>query len=476
MVLELQQHLKLSQQLVMTPQLQQAIKLLQLSRIELAEIVQQELEENPFLEEIEHLAQKNEGVEAHKEMQNNEELDMKSLLQLNTEWEDYLGEFSSTAKQAKATHEVQEDVYVLEARNTTSDTLSGHLLWQLHLSKLSKDDIEIGEYIIGNLSNTGYFDNTVEEVACALNVAVEDVERVLHLIQRFDPIGIAARSIRECLLIQLEVLRYDRDPILVAIIKDHLENLEQKKYKTIIKKVGISMEDLKEYLDIICMLDPKPGASFTSDDTMYIVPDIYVYQYNNDFHIILNEDGLPNVQLSNAYSDTIFNSTNDSEKQFLQDKIRSASWLIRSLHQRQRTLHRVMESILRHQRAFFEEGPTKLKPLVLRDIADDTGMHESTVSRITTNKFVATAHGIYELKYFFNSAIEIEDGNQIGSESVKALIKKFITEEDSKNPLSDEKIVELLKEELHIQIARRTVAKYRIALNIPSSLKRKTFF
>lgn len=475
MGLELRQHLKLSQQLVMTPQLQQAIKLLQLSRAELVEAVQQELQENPFLEEVEQNFVV-EGVEAHKEVMNNKDVAIDSIVEVTAEWEDYLGEFSSTSKTQNYLAEFPEDLQQIEGRYSKSTTLEGHLSWQLRLTQLTSKQMLIGEHIIGNLSNIGYLESSLEEIGAITQSSIEEVEYVLHIIQRFDPVGIAARSPQECLLIQLNILRYDRDEILVDLVSKHLENLENKKYKFVAKKLGITIEELKEYLDIIQMLDPIPGASYITEDTLYITPDIYVYRYNEDLHILLNEDGLPNIQLSNEYSDDLLYNSSEKDKVFLQDKIRAASWLIRSLQQRQKTLHKVMESILRYQRPFFEEGPTKLRPLILRDIADDIGMHESTVSRITTNKFVATSYGIYELKYFFNSAIEIDNGKQIGSESVKALIQKLIIEEDKYNPLSDERIVELLKDRLQINIARRTVAKYRIALNIPSSLKRKAFF
>ena len=235
------------------------------------------------------------------------------------------------------------------------------------------------------------------------------------------------------------------------------------------------MEGLREYLDIIQSLEPLPGASFDSSEPTYVSPDVFVYSVGDEFVILLNEEGLPHLQLSSMLRDGV-PSCNEKEKDYVSEKIRSASWLIRSLYQRQRTLYKVVESIVKHQQPFFRDGVTKLAPLILKDIADDIGMHESTVSRITTNKYVATPHGIFELKFFFNSGLELDDGSQVGSESVKALIKKFIAAEDPKSPLSDERLGELLKEQLKVNIARRTVAKYRTALNIPSSSKRKEHF
>ncbi|MGL4722080.1 MAG: RNA polymerase factor sigma-54 [Desulfovibrionaceae bacterium] len=477
MALELRQNLKLSQQLVMTPQLQQAIKLLQLSRVELVEAVQQELEENPFLEEAIEKPLSEGDLDIHKEVQNMGDADISSVIETMAEWEDYLGDFSSAPKSMQNySTEISDDLQNAETRCSYRPSLEGHLMWQLRLADISDKEIIIGEYIIGNLSHTGYLELPTEVIAKDLCFSLEAVHAVLERIHFFDPIGIAASSPEECLLLQLQALQYDSDITLVRLVTEHLSDLEKKKYKIIMRSLSLNMDKLKEYLEIIQILDPMPGASFIHEETAYVTPDVYVCKYGEEFHIHLNEEGLPHLRISEHYDEKVFDRTTEEEKGFLQDKVRSASWLIRSLHQRQKTLHKVMESIVKYQYPFFEEGPTKLRPLVLRDIADDIGMHESTVSRITTNKFVATSHGIYELKYFFNSAIDVDNGNQIGSESVKALIKRMVAEENPKSPLSDEKIVDLLKERLNINIARRTVAKYRIALDIPSSLKRKDFF
>jgi len=288
-------------------------------------------------------------------------------------------------------------------------------------------------------------------------------------------VGVAARSVQECLLVQMEVLKYDRDPILVSLVRDHLEDLEKHRYKPLTKKFRISMEDLKEYLDVIQTLEPMPGAHFSSNDPQFVSPDVFVYKHGQDFVIVLNEDGFPRLQLNSFYVENAKAKT-PTEKDYFQDKVRSAEWLMKSLYQRQRTLYKVMESIVRFQRDFFEVGVTKLKPLILKEVAEDIGMHESTVSRITTSKYVATPHGIFELKFFFNSALDLDDGTQVGSESVKALIKQLINEENPKKPLSDEQIGEILKQKLEVNIARRTVAKYRTAMNIESSSKRKQVF
>lgn len=474
MALELRQQLKLAQQLVMTPQLQQAIKLLQLSRLELLETVQQELLENPFLEESHGDDAAQEHVEDRRESDAEEAYD-KDLAK-DADWEDYLGEFASTPRLVQPReYEAAEDISPLEARYSAKPTLEGHLLWQLRLSSLTEAQKDIGEIIIGNLSSAGYLQASIEEVAQMARAEPAEALAVLKRVQMFDPIGVAARDARECLLVQIRSLKYDRDPILLELVNAHLEDLEAKRYKPLLRKFKLDMDELKEYLDIIQSLDPLPGASFGGGEPAYVSPDVFVYKMGDEFIILLNEDGLPQLQLSNL-TQMNMGTASDKEKEYCTEKMRSATWLIKSLYQRQRTLYKVMESIVRHQQPFFEEGVTRLAPLILKDIADDISMHESTVSRITTNKYVATPHGIFELKFFFNSGLELDDGSQVGSESVKALIKKFIAEEDAKSPLSDERIGEMLKERLKVNIARRTVAKYRTALDIPSSSRRKEHF
>lgn len=476
MGLELRQNLKLTQQLVMTPQLQQAIKLLQLSRFELLEAVQQELLENPMLEEApRELSEEVEAQAPPEEQRADVSFDDAELMR-NADWENYLGDFSSTTKQVQFKEtEALEEMMSYEARLSGKPSLEGHLLWQLCLSNITEEEEAIGEAIIGNLDSLGYLTTSAEEIASETLSPLALVQSVLHRLQRFDPVGVAARSPKECLLIQLEVLGQD-DPILVSLVDEHLEDIEKRRYKPLLRKFKIQMEDLKAYLDIIQTLDPMPGASYGSDNTVFVSPDVFVYEYEGDFVIVMNDDGLPKLQLSPYYMEDTNLAVKGPDREYLHDKMRSAMWLMKSLHQRQRTLYKVVESIVRFQRAFFEHGVTKLKPLILKDVADDIEMHESTVSRITTSKYVATPHGIYELKFFFNSALEMDDGTQVGSESVKAIIKKMVSEEDPKHPYSDEKIAAVLKEKLDVNIARRTVAKYRAVLGIESSSKRKQVF
>jgi len=470
MALELRQQLKLAQQLVMTPQLQQAIKLLQLSRLDLVETVHRELLENPFLEERQE--------EIKQEVTDNRPTDVSDIvydreISNSADWEDYLGEFASTPRGMSARdHEQAEEMSSLENRCSMRPTLTGHLMWQLRLSQLTDEQKAIGELIIGNLSSSGYIQASIEEVAAMAKASPQDVEKVLHAVQRFDPVGVAARTPQECLLTQIEVLGYDCDPVLVSLVRDHLEDLELYRYKPLLRKYHIDMDELREYLAVIQSLDPMPGSSFGGDEVVYVSPDVYVYKIGDEFQIVLNDDGLPQLGLS-PECERLADKAEGKEKDYFADKLRSATWLIKSLHQRQRTLYKVVESIVRHQKTFFEEGVNYLKPLILKDIAEDIGMHESTISRVTSNKYVATPHGVFPLKFFFNSALNLSGGGEVGSESVKAFIKKRINDEDPQAPLSDDALVTLLKQQLNVDIARRTVAKYRMAMDIPSSSRRK---
>jgi RNA polymerase sigma-54 factor len=475
MGLELRQQLKLTQQLVMTPQLQQAIKLLQMSRLELVETVQQELLENPFLEESENEAVQEAPEKESDTLKEAGEGTDESVMR-DADWDNYMGEFSSSSKQSQVReYESPEEGLTFEARLASKPSLEGHLGWQIRLSDFTDQEVAITDVIIGNLDSNGYLHASMEEL-CEMIPGVDGelVESVVKRIQRLDPVGVASRTPRECLLVQMEMLGID-DPILVSIVTEHLEDIEKNRFKPLARKFKISLEELKGYLEELQKLDPMPGANFSSTEPHYVSPDVYVYSYGDDFVIVLNEDGLPRLQMNQYLADTVQGRA-DLDKEYFRDKMSSAAWLMKSLYQRQRTLYKVMESIVKFQREFFEEGVTKLKPLILKEVAEDISMHESTVSRITTSKYVSTPHGIFELKFFFNSALDLGDGSQVGSESVKALIKKLISEEEPKKPLSDEKIGEILKERLDVNIARRTVAKYRSAMGIPSSSKRKSYF
>jgi RNA polymerase sigma-54 factor len=498
MGLELKQHLKLSQQLVMTPQLQQAIKLLQLSRMELVDLVRDELEQNPLLEDPEtqdgvaEIADKAPGeasleadnaqAPAPAESAKTEEVKGDDGENKDIDWEQYLESYQtlgSTAPSGKDNS--SEDLPSFEATLTRATTLFDHLAWQLRLSHLSEDEEMVGMLIIGNLADDGYFKidgfegDPLIRVAQEANVSIACAERVLKVIQHFDPVGIAARDLQECLLIQARLLGVE-EGFVGAIIKRHLKLLEAKNLPAIAREMHVPLEEVIAAMKLIAGFEPKPGRSFAGDEPQYITPDVYVYKVGDKYMTVLNDDGLSKLRISATYRNALkAGAANGKAKDFIQDKLRSAVWLIRSIHQRQRTIFKVTESIVKFQKDFFDKGIAHLKPLILRDVAEDIGMHESTVSRVTTNKYVHTPQGIYELKFFFNSSIAKTGGDEIASEAVKNHIKQIVAAEDSKNPYSDQRIVELLKGQ-GIEIARRTVAKYREVLGILPSSKRKSYY
>ena len=370
----------------------------------------------------------------------------------------------------------KRDTPSFEAFLTKKESLKDHLLWQLMMYSPSPEEEEIGSVIIGNINNDGYLDTTAEDIAVVVNCSIETVEKAILLIQSFDPVGVGARNLRECLLIQAKHLDLD-NTIVTRILSDHLNQLENKNYKLIAKTLKVKIDEILAAVSIIRELEPKPGREYNDEEPYYIIPDIYVYKLEDEFVIMLNEDGMPRLQLNSYYQNAIKKNEviQDNVKSYLKDKMRSAAWLIRSIHQRQKTIYRVMESILSFQKEFFEKGIMFLKPMVLRDVAEQISMHESTISRVTTNKYVHTPQGIFELKYFFNSSIKSFDGADVSSASVQDQIKHLIEGENPKKPFSDEKISKILREKFNIDIARRTVAKYRENMKILSSSKRKQY-
>ncbi|MFN3534499.1 MAG: RNA polymerase factor sigma-54 [Desulfatiglandales bacterium] len=476
MGLELRQDLKLTQQLVMTPLLQQAIKLLQLSRLELIETVREELETNPVLEDESLEPQMEEGLE-DRSFDSDPDISTQQSLSSerakegyeNLNWEEYAAEYSYGGDELR---EDREELPGIEATATKEKDLKDHLLWQLGMTNLSEGELKIGDYIIGNLNEDGYLEITVEEIAQALSASKEEVERVLSIIQNFDPVGVAGRNLKETLLIQVRFYGYE-ETLLERLIENHLEDLGDKNYERIMAALGIDKEELSKTIRLLQTLDPKPGRNYSNERPSYITPDVYVVKVGNDYQIILNEDGLPKLRISRYYQDVLANRIPlpEPEREYIREKIKNASWLIKSIHQRQKTLYKVTESIMKFQREFLEKGIKYLKPLVLRDVAEDINMHESTVSRITTNKYVHTPQGIFELKYFFNSSVGMVDGNTVASESVKELIRNIIKNEDKSRPLTDQEIAEILLKH-NIRIARRTVAKYREAMGILPSKQR----
>jgi RNA polymerase sigma-54 factor len=490
MALEIKQSLKLSQQLVITPQLQQAIKLLQLSRLELQNLVQHELLENPILEET----PEEEEVKAS-ETSPDEEPPVHELQEkerkadevgtkdgelkepTNFDWENYMESYNSADMGAGgAGNRPENEPPPYENMVSGTASLQDHLLWQLHMTDLNPKEVELAEELIGNINDDGYLQINLEETATANNFILADAERVLSKLQEFDPPGVGARNLQECLKIQTKPFEEKERRMLEQIIDHHLEDLEKKNYPHIIKDLKISMEKMKELAHLISTMEPKPGRPFGGERPQYIIPDVYVEKVGSEYIIILNDDGLPKLQVSHFYRNAIFQKEMPSQaKEYIQDKMRSAIWLIRSIHQRQRTLYRVTSSIVKFQKDFLENGVSALRPMVLRDIAQDISMHESTISRVTTNKYVQTPRGLFELKFFFNSKVPAGNGAGLTSEAVKDEIKKMISGEDPKIPLSDQFITDLLQKN-NIQIARRTVAKYREILGIlPASRRRQVF-
>lgn len=471
----MKQSLNLSQTLRMTPQLQQAIKLLQLSRMELETTIRKELEENPVLEENAELAA--EGAEAQLEKDTAEvpapapDNPDSGEQGENIEWENYV----ESNWKPPTTGGGSEEIMNYENVISTTQTLYDHLMWQVSLHGFNDEEKNIASILVSYVDDDGYIRVPFEEIAKEEGVDVKDVEEILPFIQEFDPPGVGARDLKECLLIQARHIQEDTHD-LVALINNHLKDLEKKNYEAIAKAMNLHLQDVIEMCKIIYNMDPKPGRLFLANDTHYVTPDVYVYKVGEHYMVALNEDGLPRLRISNFYKSVLSNKekTNPTSD-YIHDKLRSAIWLIKSIQQRQRTIYKVTESIVRHQTEFFEKGAAFIRPMILKDVANDIGMHESTVSRVTTSKYMHTPRGIFELKYFFNSGISKTDGDSLASESVKLKIKALVDKENPKNPLSDQKIVELLKKD-GIQIARRTVAKYREILKILPSSKRKKYF
>ena len=471
---ELKQELRLSQKLLLTPQLRLAIKLLQLTRQELVDVIRQELEENPALEE---------GIE------NSEPLPAKEKIN-EIEWQDYLEGAGNLAWTLPNWSVDGEDEFY-EKASSGGVSLREHLLWQLNYSNLGERERKVGEFIIGNIDEDGYLRvldrgdlneeeykvKTVEEISRLIGVGADDVEDVLEFIQEADPPGAGARTLRECLILQAKRLP-ERNSVVEDVILNHLESLAKKDYKTIGRVMGISFENVVSAAKIITeTLKPLPGAGFGMDESRAIVPDVYMEKVGSEYVVLLNEDGMPRLRLSRYYRNMLESNGEMavSAKGYIQERIRSALWLIKSVHQRQRTFKRVAESIVRFQKDFLDRGLQYLKPLVLRDVALDIGMHESTVSRVTANKYAQTPRGIFELKYFFSTGLGKSDGSNTTAEYIKEKIRFIIEKEDPKKPLSDQQIVERLRE-FDIVLARRTVAKYREEFGFLPSSRRKNIY
>lgn len=478
MALELRQQVKLSQQLVMTPQLQMAIRLLQLNRMELAEHISQELMENPVLEEAQERPEREE-LEANPYEQSStpeqpvtgDSSDGLGDFDWQTYFESYNMESGAPRISSPLDDETRE---FLQSSITRPESLSEHLIWQIRMGGFDDQERMIAAFIAGNLDGQGYFDATDEELCEACDCDMETAEAVRAKVRLLDPAGVGSRTLEECLLAQLE-LAGEKDGLAWQILTEYRDQLEARKFKQIARKTRTSLDEVRSAVDLLGTLEASPARAYPENETQYVVPDLYVIKVGDEYVISQNEDGLPKLKVSSYYKKALSNGMGEeggAAKEYIQEKMKSALWLIKSIHQRQRTIYRVMESVLKYQREFFDYGIEYLKPLVLRDIAEDIEMHESTVSRVTSNKYVHTPRGLFPLKFFFNSGISTTSGGSVASESVKDKIKQLVGSEPSHKPYTDIQLVELLRRQ-GIDISRRTVTKYRESLGVSSSSKRK---
>jgi RNA polymerase sigma-54 factor len=497
MALEAKLYQKLSQQLVMTPQLRQAIKILQVSRAELEALIDQELAENPVLEEgtetpeeapeeqtrteEAHVADAGtvqDWGEARDQRETTTEIAPETDRLADIDWKEYLNNYNNDwhgSEPGGGGGDVDDEKRATWENNLVRATsLADHLIWQLRMIGLDPVEESVAALLLGNMDKDGYIQVDPEDIAFQSGQDYDLVERALCRIQELDPPGVGARDLRECLSIQLRALGKG-DSIAARIVSDHLDLLESKRYDRLARELGVSVDEVAEAASQIACLEPKPGRNFGDGDIRYITPDVFVQKMGDELRVTLNDEGLPRLRVSRYYRDVLGDDSATDAKRYVQEKMRAASWLIKSIHQRQRTLSLVAQSIVKFQREFFEYGVSHLKPLVLKDVATDIGMHESTVSRATANKYVHTPQGIFELKYFFTSSLQGSDGDEVSAESVKERIRAIIEAEDPRRPLSDQHIAKMLAKE-NVEIARRTVAKYREMMGLlPSSKRRQAF-
>jgi RNA polymerase sigma-54 factor len=468
-------HTKLVQKLILTPSLQQAIKLLPMSTLELADLLNQEMVENPLLEEV-----PTEDLQPAEQTQEKAQAEEKPQTEKGDVWDDadydyFFGDYLDEGYRPRTPTEVKE-LPPIENTLSTAASLADHLEWQL---SLQTDDAllkDIGDAIIGNLDDDGYLVASVDEIAAMGNWSVPDVERALQHVQTFDPIGVAARDLQECLTLQLRHIGL-AGTITEKIVSDHLKLLQNHQVPEIARRLGVTVDELKEHIEIVRNLDPKPGSRYNPTQSQYVIPDVYVVKVEDHYEVFLNEEGLPQLRISPVYRRLLDKSTENSDetRAYVKDKFRSALWLIKSVDQRQKTIHKVATSIVNFQKEFLDHGIEYLRPLVLRDVANDIGMHESTVSRVVNNKYMHTPQGVFEMKFFFHSGISSSYGESVSSVTIKQRIRKIIENEDPRKPLSDSKIVSILQKEGLI-LARRTIAKYREELKIPTSNQRKLLY
>ncbi|NLJ77997.1 MAG: RNA polymerase factor sigma-54 [Tissierellia bacterium] len=451
--------LEQTQKLVMTPELRQAIQLLQFTNQELNEYLEEQIQENPMLD-ISSIEEKHESID---------ELDRDKG---DIDWKEYIEQYEDTGYRPQIDR--NEEEYNYENFITESQSLREYLLFQLNTARIDEVDRGIGNILIESIDENGYLMGELDQIASDLAIAIARVENVLHLIQTFEPIGVGARNLKECLLIQVRNDGYI-DSHIELLIEEHLEDIANNRLTKISKELDIGLEEVQFLCDYIRTLEPKPGRAYSDniDDVKYIIPDATIRFIDGEYIILLNDITGPRLNINHFYRNLIRQKGDSSASEYLTEKLNSAMWIIRSIEQRRQTIYNVIESILKFQRDFFDKGKLGLKPLTLKEVAEDIGMHESTVSRATSGKYVQTPRGLYELKYFFTSGVST-DGQDMSSTSIKVLIKELIDEEDSKKPYSDQRITDILKKK-GIQISRRTVAKYRDELEIPSSTMRRRY-
>jgi RNA polymerase sigma-54 factor len=477
MAIQQRLHTKLVQKLILTPSLQQAIKLLPMSTIELADMLNQEVVENPMLEEVptEELQASDAVAQTEREeppAENNARTDS---------WDDsdyayFFGDYLEDGYRGQRVPVEVKELPPIENTLSTQSSLADHLTWQLALATDDPRIREIGLAIIGNLADDGYLMASVDEIAAMGGWNLSEVEDVLNRVQRFDPVGVAARDLQECLTLQLRQIGLVGTPA-ERVVTDHLRLLQNHQVPEIARRLGLTIEELKPFIEIIRHLDPKPGSRLNPSPSQYVIPDVYVVKVEDQYEVMLNEDGLPQLRINPLYKRLIDKGgeASDETRAYVKEKFRSALWLLKSVDQRQKTIYKVARSIVHFQTEFLDHGIEHLKPLVLRDVANDIGMHESTVSRVVNNKYMHTPQGVFEMKYFFHSGISSSYGEHVSSVTIKQRIRKIIEAEDARKPLSDSKIVSILQKE-GLMLARRTIAKYREELKIPTSNQRKMLY
>jgi RNA polymerase sigma-54 factor len=477
MAIQQRLYTKLVQKLILTPSLQQAIKLLPMSTLELVDLLNQEMVENPMLEEVptEELQPAEAATQTEKAAEEPPASTEKGDNWDDSDYEYFFGDYLDDGYRSHTPQEVKE-LPPIENTLSTSTSLSDHLTWQLSLQTDDERLREIGGAIIGNVDDDGYLVASLDEIAAMGPWPIGEVEAALKLVQSFDPIGVAARDLQECLLLQIRHIGLAGTPT-EKIVVDHLRLLQNHQIPEIARRLGLSIDELKEHVEVIRHLDPKPGSRYNPSQAHYVIPDVYVVKVEDQYVAVLNEEGLPQLRISPVYRRLLDKNTeqNSETRAYVKDKFRSALWLIKSVEQRQKTIHKVAASIINFQRDFLDYGIEHLRPLVLRDVANDIGMHESTVSRVVTNKYMHTPQGVFELKYFFHSGISSSYGESVSSVTIKNRIRKIIEHEDLRRPLSDSKIVSILQHE-GLVLARRTIAKYREELKIPTSNQRKVLY